>query len=81
MPKPNTIDGKILNELVKRRLEAFQRNPITEEGGWVSTYKLGKVSNSFATHSSISRLRKLGFDIESRRSNNPKKKGWFRISY
>ena len=62
----STIDNKILSELLNR-------------AGWVSTTRLGRISNCYAVHSSISRLRKRNYEIESKRSNDPQKKGWFKL--
>jgi hypothetical protein len=59
-----TVDSKILTELKKR-------------SGLVSTVRLGHVSNSFAVHSAISRLRKQGHNILCLKSNDQNKKAWY----
>ena len=64
----STIDNKVLSLLKKRG------------GGWVSTVALARHANTFALHSSISRLRnERGYRIDSRASNDPNKKHWYML--
>ena len=45
----------------------------------VSTVRLGHRSNSFAVHSAIARLRKLGWDIQCELTQDGTRKAWYHL--
>jgi len=60
-----SVDHKILTELKSKKR--------------VSTVRLGHRSGCFAVHSSIARLRKLGWNIKCEMTPNCKRKAWYSL--
>lgn len=58
-----TVDEKILKELRSKHK--------------VSCVRLGHISNSFAVHSAIARLRLNGWRIGCERTSTPTRKSWY----
>ena len=60
-----TVDQKILKELKAK--------------GKVSTVRLAHRSGSFAVHSAIDRLRRLGYKIECTTTQDPNRRAWYSL--
>ena len=61
-----TVDQKILKELISKKK--------------VSTVRLGHRSGSFAVHSAIARLRKLGYNITCTMTQDATRKSWYSLT-